>query len=105
MKTISRRGLWLVVVVLTGLTSYLAAGLSGLIMFRRWRPYARLGLWNLLTLIGFHHGVERAKRSPHPLPVTRWEGFWQVDIRLCFTLAFLAVSVLLQALLSWPLGS
>jgi hypothetical protein len=31
--------------------SYLSGGLAGLIVFRRWRAYATLGLWNFLTIV------------------------------------------------------
>jgi hypothetical protein len=34
--------------------SYISAGLAGLVLFRKWSGYARLGLWNVLTLFGLY---------------------------------------------------
>jgi len=34
------------------LLSYVSAGLSGLLVFGRWRGYANWGFWNLLTIVG-----------------------------------------------------
>jgi hypothetical protein len=32
--------------------SWITAGLTGLVLFQKWKGYARLGLWNIFTLIG-----------------------------------------------------
>lgn len=32
--------------------SWITAGLTGLVLFQRWKGYARFGLWNILTLVG-----------------------------------------------------
>ncbi len=43
----------LVNILFVSLVSYLVAGLSGLLVFRRWRGYACLGLFNMLTILVF----------------------------------------------------
>jgi hypothetical protein len=34
--------------------SYISAGLAGVVLFRKWRGYAGLGFWNMLTLFGLY---------------------------------------------------
>ncbi|MFO0837703.1 MAG: hypothetical protein U1D55_04190 [Phycisphaerae bacterium] len=50
--------------------SYVLAGISGLVVFGRWRGWARLGLWNGLTLVALHFkmryrlpGDDRSRRA------------------------------------------
>jgi hypothetical protein len=43
--------------------SYLSGGLAGLIVFRRWRAYATLGLWNFLTIVAVWIRVGTGGRS------------------------------------------
>lgn len=92
-----------VVVVLIAALSYVSAGLAALILFGRWKGYAQVGLWNLLTLVGLYFQVkhipgERGER----LRNTRRCGFGFV---LLFSVVFVATSVLVQLLLRLPLGT
>ncbi|MFB0554885.1 MAG: hypothetical protein ACETWQ_16390 [Phycisphaerae bacterium] len=41
--------------------SYISAGLAGLLLFRKWSGYARLGLWNVLTLYGLYIATRDVK--------------------------------------------
>lgn len=55
-------------IVLVAITSYVCGGLSGLVLFGRWGAYARLGLWNLLTLVAVYIAVRlhRKRRELKP---------------------------------------
>ena len=42
----------LLAVIWTGLCSYVCGGLAGLAVMKRWRGFAGMGLWNMLTIVG-----------------------------------------------------
>lgn len=93
-----------VYIALIGALSYVAGGLTGLLMFRQWRPYARVGLWNLLTIFAVDLAVwhTRDSRGLH-LETRRGKGFWQVEFWLVFTAAFVAITLVFCWLLALPL--
>jgi hypothetical protein len=78
--------------------SYLSSGLTGLAMFQEWHRYAALGLWNMLTVVGFTVAVvvRLPKDRHHPLP--RKLGFALVS-----TCTFIFLSFLLELVLMMPL--
>lgn len=59
------------VIGLTGLYSYIASGLTGVMLYRRWRPYALLGLWNILTMPVLSYVVGRYRSRAGHEPVGR----------------------------------
>jgi hypothetical protein len=76
------------------LLSYLCAGLAGLILVRRWKGFAVLGFWNLLSLIGVivasnHFATRNVKYQRNGQPVT---------VRFCFlfSVLFFLSSIMLQ---------
>jgi hypothetical protein len=98
--------------------SYVSAGLSGLILFRRWKGYAVIGLANLLTIVGVYVAIRGALRSQRLLVTpqggssatgqSRWRR--QTEERrkakrfsLLFTLFFVLGTIVLQLLLRLPL--
>jgi hypothetical protein len=92
----------LVVLLAAALLSYLSAGLAGLVMFGRWKGYARVGLWNLLTLVGLAFQIRH-------IPGERGEALrntrrWGVGFSFVFSVVFVALTVMLQFLLYLPLG-
>jgi hypothetical protein len=106
-----------IVVVL--ILSYVSAGLSGLILFRKWKPYARLGFANLATIVAINVAIGRSLRSQRQLancetgsaPSGQLSLREETDIRRetkrflwLFTLFFVVGTILLQILLRWPLA-
>jgi hypothetical protein len=86
------------------LLSYVAGGLTGLLMFREWKPYARVALWNVLTLLVLNRAVQWAKDSRgRPLRWWRGEGFWCISFPFVFSVVFVIVTMFAQFLLSLPL--
>lgn len=49
---LSRPASTLVLALIVATLSYVSAGAAGVLVFRRWARPARLGFWNLLTLLG-----------------------------------------------------
>ncbi len=82
------------------LLSYLAAGMAGLSRFGRWRGYARLGLWNCLSLIAVAIASRRQPRD-------RWEGseFARRTFVRRFTLFYIFLCLALELALRIPLGA
>ena len=104
-----------IVVVL--ILSYVSAGLSGLILFRKWKRSARIGFANLATIVGLYFAIRSALRSGRLLvncensssacqPSLSEETVRRKARRFLFlfTLFFLLGTVLLQALLRGPLA-
>ncbi len=82
--------------LLAGL-SYVSGGLSGLVLYRRWHRYAKLGLWNLLTLAGFYFSLRHA-RDDNGEPL-KSPG----DLVVVFTVVFMILTAAVAALLRAPL--
>ena len=88
--------LWGMVLAWTAVISYLSGGLAGLVVARRWEPYARAGLWNLGTILALWFQFERKK----------WRGMW-VRTRIflvVFALIFAGFNLGLSHLLTAWLG-
>ena len=75
---------WPLTLLFIGTLSYVSGGLAGLVVLRGWRDGARLGLWNLLTLLAV------AVRSANDGATRNRAG--------TFTLTFTAIYVSLGAL-------
>jgi hypothetical protein len=81
-------------VVWTALCSYVSGGVAGLIAARRWREYARVGLWNLLTILGLLVAVKRTRG------LDRMREYWP---RRAFVVVFSVVFVGINAAATWAL--
>jgi len=91
-------------IVLIAALSYLAGGLAGLLMFRQWRPYARVGLWNLLTIFAVDLAVWHTRDSRGlPLLTSCGEGFWHVEFWSTFTGVYVGITIVFCWLLALPL--
>jgi hypothetical protein len=90
--------------LLIGLLSYVAGGLTGLMMFGRWKGYAAFGLWNLTSLLGLCLAVRHAKGEVgENVRRGRGQGLWRVPFEIAFSVIFLLASLLAWLLLSLPL--
>lgn len=79
--------------------SYLAAGLSALWLLRKWKGYAKFGLWNGLTLIGLYLAIRY-------LPGERAATLRQEKrFVMLFSLMFLSLTMLQCTVLLIPLHS
>jgi len=103
--TITRNKFVLVFSVLAFIAcvSYISAGLSGLILFGKWKGYAELGFYNLYTLIGLYFTTRRVKgavgerlRNPKEKPARR-------TFLAVFSFLFLLSTLALTTLFSLPL--
>jgi len=77
--------LW--VLVVAGF-SYVSAGVTAAIIHAKWKPYARLGLWNLLTLIAFAIAValyrsEDGEPMPHRFAFLFWFSLVYIMLTGC----------------------
>jgi hypothetical protein len=96
----SRLGLAAALLVVAAL-SYASGGLTGLLLYGKWKGCASLGLWNLLTFIGLDLAYRRAsRREPEKFmgKTGRPAQFLPV-----FTGVFVLLSVPLGMLLRLPL--
>ncbi len=90
---------WPLVIGWTALGSYLAGGLAGTIVTRRWRPFARTGLWNLGSILALW--FQLARKQEH---ASRFRDF---SIRLflfVFTLCFSGLNFAVSCALTVWLG-
>jgi len=46
--------------------SYVSGGISGRLVFREWKPWARTGLWNCFTIIGLVIAAWLKRKDPNP---------------------------------------
>lgn len=53
-----------IVILLLVAFSYISGGTSGAILFRAWRPWARIGLWNCLTIVAVVIVTWLVRRDP-----------------------------------------
>jgi hypothetical protein len=91
--------LFYLIPVLIALLSYVTAGLVGLSLFGRWRGYAGLGLWNLLTLQAVSVATRRRPRE-------RWnegEAGRKAFVRR-FTFLYVLLCLALELVARLPLG-
>jgi hypothetical protein len=92
-----------VCVLLIGLLSYLSGGITGMLMFGRWKGYSTFGLWNLTTLLGLHFAGRRAKGEVGK-NVRRGRGkVRRVSFEFVFSLVFLLMTILAGLWLRFPL--
>lgn len=79
------------------IASYVCSGLTGLIFFGSWHPYAFLGLGNLFSLLGYIAGWKLMAKRRVEL---------QNDIfPVCFTILFTATIFALGAIIGWAIPS
>ncbi len=87
--------------------SYLSAGLAGAVLFRRWRGFACLGLWNLLTVLALSLAIRHVAGEQGEMlrncvwtdGGTRWHKFV-----VLFSLFFMLMTLAIGRLLYLPLG-
>lgn len=91
-------------VLFVAILSYVAGGLTGLLMFGTWRRCAVLGLWNVLSLVVLLILISEAKGEfGRSLRQGCGKGFWRVEFWFLFTGIFMAMAIVAQVLLRWPL--
>jgi len=85
--------------------SHVAAGLTGLLLFRKWRGYARLGALNLLTIVGMAIAMSRlssryraGRTPPFASPASRWQFLG------LFSAVYVTLTILAGAVLLLPFG-
>lgn len=71
----------LAVMLLLVIPSYLSGGISGKLVFGQWKPWARTGLWNCLTVIALVIAVWRKRRrSTHESTRASVSGRWNAFV-------------------------
>lgn len=98
------------------LQSWACAGLTGLILFGKWRSYAVLGLGNVVTLFGVYLLAKYSKSFPETesqddekkMKSFRLYGYTKKEIKrrefiLLFSFIFMVSSVILYVLFTFPL--
>lgn len=72
--------------------SWVAAGLTGLVLFQRWKGYARLGLWNMLTLVGLCIASYKVKGvvGERFSQTDRFPGRWTFNVLFSIFYLFIA---------------
>ena len=58
--------LFLLAILLVAVLSYVSAGISGKALFGAWRPWARIGIWNLLTVAALVVAAWIRRRTSSP---------------------------------------
>ena len=97
------------------LQSWACAGFTGLILFRKWRPYAVFGFGNIVTLFGVYLLAKYSKSFPQTesqddekkIRSFRLYGYTKKEIKrreflLLFSFFFMISSVILHLLLNLP---
>ncbi|MBI3923025.1 MAG: hypothetical protein HY318_16515 [Armatimonadetes bacterium] len=95
-----RTFLFPIVFLLVACFCYLSGGLAGVVLFREWRTFARLGLWNLLSIAALALAVFTSHTINH------WVGedrSWSFGSRLRFLLTFSAIFLVTTEALWWSL--
>jgi hypothetical protein len=83
--------------------SYVGAGLTGLIVRRKWHPYAYLGLGNMLTIVGVYLLI----RGGRGVLLTDLKGSkftTKLKFLFIFSLIFVSLTILMYILLCLPTG-
>ena len=79
--------------------SYVSGGLVGVIIERRWKPYARIALWNLGTIIALRI---RLTRAPHPPGIA--SKTQQAMFTILFSMIFVGINCFLAGVFSMAFG-
>lgn len=98
---------WYVLVCLTlvfiATISYVSAGLTGVLLFGKWKGYAQLGLWNVLTIVALFFSIRHLKgpigerlRNPEKARGKRL-------FLLVFSLFYILITIAFGNLLNLPL--
>jgi len=85
-------------VALAAALSYVSAGISALLVYGKWRPYARRGVWNVLTLIGLGYAIAKYRQREVG------EKWGLVPFLLVFTVLYTVLVFAARAALLAPLG-
>ena len=85
-------GFCVVLVCIVLFLSWVTAGLTGLVLFQRWKGYARLGLWNVLTLVGLCVASYKVKGmvGERFSQTDKFPGRWTFNV--LFTIFYLLIS-------------
>jgi len=88
----------IVVMICVALLSYVSGGIAGCILHRRWGPYAWLGLWNLLSVVGVVLAI-------HYCRTNKVEKYSEAGPKYVgvFSLTYLVLAVALEVLAVLPL--
>jgi len=78
-------------IVVVAAISYVSGGLTGLFLFGRWRVYARLGLWNLLSIWGLSAAISRKSG-----PIGDALRIKKTNFLCFFSIVFTVITVMIQ---------
>lgn len=85
-------GFCVALICLVSFFSWITAGLTGLVLFQRWKGYARLGLWNILTLVGLCIASYKVKGTVGERfsQTDRFPGRWTFNVLFSIFYLFIA---------------
>jgi hypothetical protein len=90
-------GFCVVLICIVSFLSWITAGLTGLVLFQRWKGYARLGLWNIFTLIGLCAASYKVKGivGERFSQTDRFPGRWTFNV--LFSIFYFLISSYLRS--------
>lgn len=79
--------------------SWISGGLTGLVLFQRWKGYAHLGLWNILTIVGLCIASYKVKGivGERFSQTDRFPGRWTFNV--LFSIFYLVIAGYLLSIL------
>ena len=83
--------------------SYTSAGVTGLVLFRKWNGYAQLGLWNALTLFGLYIATREVKGHIGERLRNSGEKFGRCSFIFVFSILYVVITIILIYVLLVPL--
>jgi hypothetical protein len=98
-------GFCVALICLVSFSSWMTAGLTGLVLFQRWKGYARFGLWNILTLVGLCIASYKVKGmvGERFSQVDRFPGRWTFNV--LFSIFYLMIAGYCSFILMSILGN
>jgi hypothetical protein len=98
-------GFCIAYICIVSFLSWITAGLTGLVLFQKWKGYARLGLWNILTLVGLCIASYKVKGmvGERFKQTDRFPGRWTFNVLFSIFYLFIAgfFSFILRLLLHY----
>jgi len=83
--------------------SYISAGLTGLVLFRKWSGYAQLGLWNVLTLYSFYIATRDVKGAVGDRLSNPGKKLGRKAFIIMFSIFYVVLTIILRSTLFAPL--